>query len=315
MKTLPLGTTGIDVSALCLGTMYFGSRTDEATSLQLLDTYYEAGGRFLDTANVYSAWVEGCSGGESETVIGKWLAERGCRDELVIATKNGYEQPGPPDNLTADSIQRECEGSLQRMGIETIDLYYSHVDSRNTPLEETLEAYDKLVQAGKVRFIGASNYRAWRLAEARAVSEANGWPAYCCVQERHTYLRPKAGAQFTPVNNIHTDEAFIDYCRTHDFPIVAYTPLLRGAYGRDDKDFPPQYDHDGAREQLKVLREVADEVQAGPNQVVLAWMIHSATPVIPLAGGSTVEQVSDNIAAVEIELTEDQARRLDEAGR
>jgi len=193
MKTTSLGFTNLSVSQMCLGAMYFGTRNDEATSFRLLDMYVEAGGFFIDTANIYSHWVTGCKGYESERLLGRWMKARKNRSSVVIATKVGFEIPayGVERGLPATTILQECEKSLRNLGVETIDLYYAHCDDPNTPLEETLSAFDRLVQAGKVRTIGASNYLAWRLEEARWVSQTHGWSEFCCVQQRHTYLRPR----------------------------------------------------------------------------------------------------------------------------
>lgn len=197
MRTVPLGNTGVDVSALCLGAMYFGTRNDERTSFELLDQYVAAGGTFIDTANIYAHWVEGGQGGESESLLGRWMKARGNRADLFLASKVGFNMPGVERGLTAAQIEAECEKSLRRMGVETIDLYYAHVDDRVTPLDETLAAFDRLVRAGKVRFIGASNYLAWRLEQAHWVSKTHDWASFCCVQQRYTYLRPKPGAAST----------------------------------------------------------------------------------------------------------------------
>jgi len=162
LKTQVLGQTGVEVSSLCLGAMYFGSRNDEATSYRILDQYVAAGGSFIDTANIYAMWVQGYHGGESETLLGKWMQERRNRQHMFIASKVGFNYQDVPISLSARWIEEECNKSLRRMNIETIDLYYAHCDDRETPLEETLEAFNRLVKAGKVRFIGASNYLACR---------------------------------------------------------------------------------------------------------------------------------------------------------
>ena len=185
MNTVPLGRSGVNVSALCLGAMYFGSRTDNETSWQLLDQYTEAGGSFIDTANIYARWVPGCSGGESETLLGEWMRERTNREQLFIASKVGFEYPGVERGLPAWRIEEECDKSLKRLGIDTIDLYYAHVDDRQTSQEETLEAFNTLVSSGKVRLIGGSNFLAWRLEDAAWISRTRKWAEYCCVQQRH----------------------------------------------------------------------------------------------------------------------------------
>src|SRR5262249_16618138 len=151
--------------------MFFGTRTDSEMSIQLLDAYVAAGGTSIDTANIYAHWIKGFRGGESETLLGEWMRSRRNRSQLVIATKVRFDCPGVERCLKAKMIVEECNKSLQRLDIETIDLYYAHVDDYDTPLEETLEAFNRLVKAGKVRYIGASNYLAWRIEQARCLSE------------------------------------------------------------------------------------------------------------------------------------------------
>lgn len=314
MQTVPLGNTGVDVSALCLGAMYFGTRNDERTSFELLDQYVAAGGTFIDTANIYAHWVEGGQGGESESLLGRWMKARGNRADLFLASKVGFNMPGVERGLTAAQIEAECEKSLRRMGVETIDLYYAHVDDRVTPLDETLAAFDRLVRAGKVRFIGASNYLAWRLEQAHWVSKTHDWASFCCVQQRYTYLRPKPGASFDP--QISANDDLLDYVRArrHDFTLLAYSALLGGAYVRDDRPVPEQYRGPDAEARLRVLREVAAETGATPNQVVLAWMMHSDPPVIPLIAASEPRHLAENIGALDVRLSAGQMERLNCAG-
>ncbi len=194
MKTVALGMTGEKVSALCLGAMNFGTKLDEKGSMQLLDRYYEQGGRFIDTANNYAVWWGG-DGSESENVLGRWMRNRGNRDALFLATKVGFNTPAVGSGLSRRVIRQEIEASLRRLGTDHVDLYYAHKDHRSDPLEETLEAFDELHRAGKVRMIGCSNWRAWRIEQARELCRAKGWIGFCCVQQRHTYLRPGPGAR------------------------------------------------------------------------------------------------------------------------
>ncbi len=230
MKKVALGDVGVEVSALCLGAMYLGTRNDDKSSFELLDQYLGAGGSFIDTANIYAHWVPGFQGGESETLLGHWMRARRNRRDIFLATKVGFDYHEVDKGLSAAQIQAECEKSLQRLGVETIDLYYAHVDDRATPLEETLEAFSRLVAAGKVRFVGASNYLAWRLEAARNLSEAQGWPTYQCVQQRHTYLRPRPGAGFDP--QIAVNEDLLDYCRVSPGDPV-------GLFGAAERRFYP----------------------------------------------------------------------------
>jgi len=311
MRTVLLGNTGVVVSAFCLGAMHLGSREDKATSYRLLDQYVEAGGSFLDTANTYARWIPGCSGGESETLLGAWMRERKNRSRMFVATKVGFAYPGVERGLRAHQIQTECEKSLKRLRTDTIDLYQAHVDDRNTPMEETLEAFDRLMRAGQVRFIGASNFAVWRLEEAHWVSQTHGWAAYCSIQQHYSYLRPKPGASFAPQVAANSD--LLDYCRARGVTLLAYSPLLGGAYTRADRSFPAPYLGPDSDTRLGVLKAIAEETGATANQVVLAWMAHSRPPVIPLVAASTAEQMHENLGALEIELSTDQMTRLDDA--
>lgn len=311
MKTLPLGNTGVQVSAMCMGTIYLGAREERAISYRLMDRYVDAGGSFFDTANIYSWWLPGCAGGECETLLGEWMRERRNRSRVFIASKVGFQYPGVERGLTRALIEAECDKSLRRMGIDTIDLYYSHVDDPNTPMGETMAAFDRLVKAGKARFIGASNFAAWRLEEARWVSRTHGWPEYVCVQQRHTYLRPRPGASFSPQMAANTD--LFDYCRTRGVTLLAYSPLLNGAYTRPDRPIPAQYAGPDTDARLAALRAVAREVNATPNQVVLAWMLRSNPVALPVFAASTDEQLRENLGALDVALTDEQMSRLDEA--
>ena len=311
MRTVPLGNSGVEVSIFCLGAMYFGSRTDKNTSYHLLDQYIEAGGSFIDTANIYARWVSGCVGGESETLLGEWMRERKNRHRLFIASKVGFDYPGAACGLKAHQIEEECDKSLKRLGIETLDLYYAHVDDRNTPMEETMEAFHRLVTAGKVRFIGASNFMAWRLEEAHGVSQTHDWAEYCCIQQRHTYIRPRTGTNFAPQVAVNDD--LLDYCRTRGLTLLAYSPLLSGAYCREDRRIQSQYVGHETNLRLVTLRQIAEEVGATMNQVVLAWMIQNEPSIIPLVAASTREQMEENLGALTITLSPEQMVNLNNA--
>ncbi len=312
MKTVPLGNTGENVSTLCLGAMYFGTRQNQAESFQLLDQYYESGGTFIDTANIYAWWVDSFKGGESETILGAWIKGRRNRGQVFIASKVGFGYQDVPITLRADIIEQECNKSLKRLGVETIDLYYAHNDDRETPLEETLEAFHRLLDAGKVRYIGASNYLAWRLEEARWLSLMNEWPEYCCVQQRHSFIRRKHGTTFYP--QVAVNEDLLDYVKSRGISLLAYSALLSGAYTHPDRKFDDQYLGMDTDNRLEALKSVAAENGATLNQVILAWMLQSDPPVLPLIAASTQEQMHENLNAIEIELTPDQMVRLNSAG-
>ena len=312
MNTQPLGHTGVNVSTLCLGAMFFGTRNDKETSFRILDVYREAGGSFIDTANIYAHWIGGFRGGESETVLGEWIRERGNRAELFIASKVGFGYSDVPTGLSAHLIEEECNKSLRRMNIETIDLYFAHVDDRDTPLEETMEAFDRLVRAGKVRFIGASNYLAWRLQQAGCVSSMNEWAQFCCVQQRYTYLRLKPGTSVAP--QIMVNDDLLDYCRSTGMALLAYSVLLGGAYTRSDRPMPEQFSGRENEKRLAALRAVAEKTGVTVNQVVLAWMMQSSPSIIPLVAASDEAQLLENLGALNLQFTPEQMDYLNNAG-
>lgn len=312
MQRLKLGSSDVEVSALCFGTDLIGSRIDREMSFRLLDLFRENGGTFVDTGNFYSAWLPGCKGGESETTIGQWMKDRGCRDEMVIATKLGFDYPGCEGGLSSTEIERECEKSLRRLGAERLDLYYAHRDDAQTPLDETMGSFDRLLRSGKVRAIGASNLKVWRIAEANTVARAHGWTGYCAVEQRHTYFRPRHGADFGPQICIHEDTK--DYARARGLTLIAYSALLQGAYTRQDRPVPAQYAGPDADARLEVLKAVADESGATLNQVVIAWLLQGEPFVLPIVAGSRPEQLRENLNALKVTLSGDQIRRLDEAG-
>jgi aryl-alcohol dehydrogenase-like predicted oxidoreductase len=311
MKTIHLGKTGVEVSALCMGIMYFGNRIGKEMSYRLMDRYADAGGTFFDTANIYSFWLSGFQGGESEKVLGQWMRDRKNRSQLFIASKLGFAYQNVERGLRANQIQTECERSLQRLKTDVIDLYYAHVDDRDTPQEETMEAFDRLIKEGKVRYIGASNFLAWRMEKARMVSSANDWKQYCCIQQRYSYLRPKPGATFG--EQVSVNEDLLDYIQSEEISLLAYSPLLKGAYTRKDRDFPEQYIGPDSDSRLAKLRTVAEEKNATANQIVYAWMMQSDPPVIPLMTASTDEQIEENLGALEVILSDAQMSRLNSA--
>jgi aryl-alcohol dehydrogenase-like predicted oxidoreductase len=312
MQKLKLGNSDVQVSSLCLGTDLIGSKIDRETSFRLLDLFREQGGTFIDTGNFYAAWLPDCQGGESETTIGQWMKDRAARNEMVVSTKLGFDYPGCSGGLNKVEIQRECEKSLRRLQTETLDLFYAHRDDAQTPLEETMEAFDRLIRSGKVRAIGASNLRVWRIAEANAVSRHHRFSQYSVVEQRYTYLRPRHGADFGP--QVCVTEELKDYCRCHGLMLVGYSVLLQGAYTRSDRPVPAQYAGPEADQRLAALREVAREVGADPNQVIIAWMRQSDPSVLPIVAGSQPEQLRQNIAALRISLNPDQMERLNTAG-
>lgn len=312
MEHVGLGKSGLRVSSLAFGTDLIGSKIDEGTSFQLLDYFEEHGGNFIDTANMYACWLPGCHGGESEKAIGKWMKSRGNRSRMVISTKLAFDFEDCSGGLSAAEIERECERSLRKLQTDTIDIYFSHRDDRQTPLEETMEAFHRLVKAGKIRAIGASNLFVWRIAEANMLSALRGWTEYCAIEQRYTYLRPRYGADFGP--QIFIGDELKEYAKAHGTALIAYSILLRGAYTRSDRELPTQFAGPDSEARLKVLREVADEAGCSPNDVVIAWMRQSSPSILPIVAASRVEQLAENIDALKIKLSEQQMQQLDTAG-
>jgi aryl-alcohol dehydrogenase-like predicted oxidoreductase len=318
MKQMTFGDAGLQVSALCLGCMFFGTTVDEATSFRLLDAYYDAGGRFLDTANNYAFWVDGAEGGESEALVGRWLSRRGRRDEMFLATKVGANPTAPgggfetAEGLSASAVRAAIEASLRRLETDRVDLYYAHVDDRATPLEETVAVFGELVDQGLAGRIGCSNTMTWRMEQARGMARRLGVEGYCCVQQRHSYLRPKPGSDFGV--QVAAGEELLDYCASERIALLAYSALLAGALTRERRPVPDAYAGADAETRLGVLHSVADEVGASPNQVALAWLNASTPPVIPLVAASSEAQLSENLGALDIHLDAEHMRRLDSAG-
>ncbi|MEZ4615813.1 MAG: aldo/keto reductase [Caldilineaceae bacterium] len=252
------------------------------------------------------------SRGESESTLGNWIKQRKNRNELFIGTKVGGPYQDTPFGLRSNLIEQECEKSLKRLGVDTIDLYYSHIDDRTTPFEETLEAFDKLVKAGKVRFIGACNHQTWRYAEARCISQSNGWTQYTAIEQRYTYLRPRQGAQFE--HHVVINHEMLDYCTKHKVTLLAYAVLLKGAYTRVDRTIPEQYIGPDTDSRLATLLEVSKELAVSPNQVIIAWLRQSQPAILPIIAASTKNQLIDNINSLNITLTREQMDRLNSAG-
>ncbi len=309
MDSIPLGTTGETVSPICLGAMYFGSKTDPETSREILDRYYDAGGRFIDTANIYATWVDGFAEPKSEPFLGEWMADRGNRDDLFVATKVGFEYGDVPKSLDPDVIEQEVDKSLDRLDTDYIDLLYAHVDDRDTALEETMETFDRLIESGKVRHIGASNYYGWRLAQANTIAEERGLTQFSCVQPRFSYLIPHRNSDFVRQRPA-TDES-VTYCDDHDLTMLPYSPLLRGCYGREDRPIPDRYVTTENRLKMETVRDIAERRDVSGNQVVLAWLTQRDPPTIPVIGCSTVDQLEQNLASLDLSLSEHERERLD----
>ncbi|MEU0724831.1 aldo/keto reductase [Streptomyces sp. NPDC006140] len=326
MKYRTIGTdprTRREVSVLALGAMLFGSVTDEKTSFAVLDRYVEAGGTFIDTSDNYAFWTDGGQGGQSEELLGRWRRSRGIGDEIVIATKLGARPLAPgtsyvdnPEGLSAKVIRESAERSRERLGVEKLDLLYAHIEDHKAPLQETVEGFAALVAEGTVGLLGASNHATWRIERARALAAAAGLPGYEVLQYAHTHLRPRTDVpdDLSPDGSLgHAGPDLLSYLRAEPgLTLVAYSPLLKGAYTRPER-LPADFDHPGTPPRLAALREVARETGATLNQVVLAWQLGGELPIIPLAGVSSVAQLEENLAAVDLDLTAEQRARLDAA--
>jgi aryl-alcohol dehydrogenase-like predicted oxidoreductase len=308
-----IGGTDLEVFPLCLGGNVFGWTADEPSSFAVLDAYVEAGGNFIDTADSYCEWAEGGRGGESETIIGRWLARRGARDDVIIATKVG-QAPGR-EGLAAANIRAAAAASLQRLGLDHIDLYYAHEDDPTTPLEETLAAFDELVRAGKVRHVAASNYSAPRLAEALAASARAGLSSYVGLQAHY--------------NLVHRDEYEQDLaplCEREGLSCIAYSALadgfLTGKY-RPGQDLPDSeraedaaaYLNDNGLTILNALDSVAATHGAPVSAVALAWLTARPTVAAALASARTPEQLAALLKAPDLQLSDDDLTQLTRSRR
>ena len=317
MKTIELGQSGIKVSPICLGLMLFGSTVDEKQSFRILDQFAEAGGNFVDTANNYAFWVDGCSGNESEELLGKWLKSRKNRSKIVVATKVGAKPKRPGDGLdnieglSARSIRKAVEDSLKRLQTDYIDLYYTHIPDRNVSQEEILETMNELIRQGKIRTMGASNRNSWEMAQADKIASSTGLQSYCALQNKYTYFQPRKGTIFLDGLNKIISEEMID-CNNElrNFQLLAYTPLLGGIYSRDDKEIPREYDTESNTRRLKILQKISADTGYTANQIVLAWMRNSKPSILPITAVSQERQLTENLVAVDINLSEEHMNQL-----
>jgi aryl-alcohol dehydrogenase-like predicted oxidoreductase len=313
MKKRMLGRTGIAVAPLAFGGNVFGWTADEPTSFRLLDAFVGAGGNLIDTADSYSRWVPGHEGGESETIIGRWIARRGRHDDVVIATKVGSDMGLGYKCLRRDYIMQAVERSLRRLQVERIDLYQSHWDDDKTPLDETLDAYARLIEQGKVKAVGASNLSAERLAEALAVSKQHGHPRYESLQ---------------PLYNLYDRSAFEgplqQLCIREQVGVITYFSLaagfLTGKY-RSEADFAKSARGQGMNKYLNprglaivaALDDVARRYAATPAQVALAWLIARPGVTAPIASATSLEQLDELMGATRLDLDADAMQALDRA--
>ena len=300
---------------LCFGCNIFGWTVDEPTSFRLLDALLERGVNFLDTADVYSRWAPGHSGGESETIIGRWMKARGNRDRVILATKVGMDMGEGRVGLNAGYIAQAVEASLRRLQTDYIDLYQSHKDDPDTPQEETLGAYARLIEAGKVRVVGASNFSAERLSEALSLADTQGLPRYESLQpEYNLYERSIFEGELARV------------CRENEVGVITFFSLaagfLTGKY-RSEADFGksprgersmPRYMNERGMRVLAALDEVAAARGVEPATIALAWLMHKPAVTAPIASATSLKQLETLIAATAVKLSADEMARLDGTG-
>jgi aryl-alcohol dehydrogenase-like predicted oxidoreductase len=311
-----LGRTGLRVSALCLGGNTFGWTTDQTASEAVLDAYVEAGGNFIDTADVYARWAPGNVGGESETVLGKWMRARGNRQAVIIATKvMGPMGPGPNDTgLSRQHIMQGVEASLRRLQTDSIDLYQAHWDDRDTPLEETLRAFDDLVRQGKVRYIGASNHHAWRLTRALWESDRRGFVRYESIQPKYNLvfrdeyereLEPlclEQGLGVIPYYSLASGFLTGKYQRGRGLPATARAAAVEKTY-MNDRGFAV----------LAAVETVAAGAGATPAQAALSWLVHRPGITAPIASATSVPQLKELLGGIDLRLDAEATAALDRA--
>lgn len=311
MTMRALGGSGLTIRPFVLGGNVFGMTADRAASFAILDRFVERGGGMIDTADVYSAWVPGHKGGESEGMMGAWLKESGARESILIATKVGMM----PGGLKPDRIRDAAQGSLERLGVDTIDLYFAHKDDPDVPLDEVLGAFAELVDAGIVRAIGASNYSADRLGEALRVADAKGLP-------RFTAMQPELNL----IDRAQYEGALQELCIAEGLGVVTYFSLasgyLSGKYrGADDLGKSPR----GARAKaylegrgpavLAAMDAIAAETGATLSQIALAWVAAQPGVTAPIASATSVAQLDEIMDSEGVALTVEQLAMLTDAGR
>ena len=310
MQMRALGASGLEIVPVVFGGNVFGWTVEEKTSFELLDAWVDRGFDAIDTADVYSAWVPGHKGGESETIVGHWLEKSGKRDKVKIFTKVGMGMPDGGKGLRKAHIVKSVEDSLQRLQTDTIDLYQSHRDDEDTPLEETLGAYQELIEAGKVRAVGASNYTGPRLTAALELAEDNTLPSYTTLQpEYNLYDRKGYEHDLAPVAE-KFGLGVIPYFSLASGFLTGKYQSLADTKGKNRGSRVEKYFDDRGLRILKALKAVGEETGAAQASVALAWVLAQPTITAPIASATTVEQMQALFAAVELQLSEAQVETL-----
>ena len=298
----------LQVSPVALGAMDFGTTTSKEDAFAVLDAYLDMGGNFIDTSNNYAHWNG--TGDESETLLGEYFASRKCRDSVVLATKVGFDRHGKGQGLKKEQIEYWIDESLHKLKTDYIDLYYAHTDDPTTPLEETMDAFHRLIEKGKVRHLGGSNYDTWRFAEANAVAQT----PYTVMQQWFTYLHPRADIAPQYTFNEATNRERLRYLTSKNIPLVAYSCLAKGGYENPAR-LPDELI---SGERLTFLKTMAKEKGVSASALAVAWMVNlhrceGFPRVIPLFGSSKVEHFATNFLGAELPLSNDELDQLNNA--
>ena len=313
MNKRKLGKTGLEIAPLVFGGNVFGWTVEQAASFKLLDAFAAAGFNSVDTADVYSKWAAGHTGGESETIIGEWMKRSGNRNQVIVATKVGMDMGGGKKGLSKSYILRAAEDSLRRLQTDYIDLYQSHIDDRDTPMQETLEAFAQLIRQGKVRAIGASNHKAERLAAALETSKKSGLPSYQTLQPNYSLVeRAEYESYLEPL------------CVKEGLGVINYFPLAGGflsgkyrskrdAAGKARARNVTKYLNKRGYKILGALDQVAKKYDATPARVSLAWLLARPSITAPIVSATTLEQLRDLISSVDLALDRESVEFLNQA--